>query len=136
MLVQYKSYRKKLITFENKCLRKIMNIRLYAFKTNKEIREMSKQPYITTFIRSRRWGYCGHALRMNDTEIPKQLTKWNTTRKRKRGTPKETLRRTLEREVKVTGLQCRQSHADAAADRISWKKMVSILCISLDADGQ
>ena len=65
-----------------------MNIRWYEFKTNKEIREMSKQPYITT-IRSRRWGYYGHALRMNDTKIPKQLTKWNTARKRKRGRPKE-----------------------------------------------
>ena len=74
-------------------------------------------------------GYYGHALRM-------QLIKWNTTGKRKRGRPKETLRRTLEREVKVIGLQCRQSHVDAAADRISWKKMVSTLCISLDAGGQ
>ena len=40
---------------------------------------MSKQPYITTVIRSRRWGYYGYTLRMNDTKIPKQLTKWNTT---------------------------------------------------------
>ena len=40
---------------------------------------MSKQLYITTIIRSRRWGYYGHALRMNETKIPKQLTKWNTT---------------------------------------------------------
>ena len=58
-----------------------MNIRWYKFKTNKEIREMSKQPYITTIIRSRRWGYYGHVLRMNDTKIPKQLTKWNTAEK-------------------------------------------------------
>ena len=89
-----------------------MNIRWYEFKTNKEIREMSKQPYITTIIRNRRWGYYGHASRMNDTKIPKQLTKWNTPGKRKRGRPKETLRRTLEREGKVIGLQCRQIHAD------------------------
>ena len=75
-----------------------MNIRWYEFKTNKEIREMSKQPYISTVIRNRRWGYYGHALRMNDTKIPKQLTKQNTTGKHKRGRPKETLRRTLERE--------------------------------------
>ena len=59
------------------------------------------------------------ALRMNDTKIPKQLTKWNTTGKRKRCRPKETLRRTLEREGKVIGLQCRQNHADTAADSIS-----------------
>ena len=91
-----------------------MNIRWYAFKSNKEIREMCKQLYITTIIRNKRWGYYGHALRMNDTKIPKQLTKWNTTGKCKRGRPKETLRRTLERECKVIGLQCRQSHADAA----------------------
>ena len=35
---------------------------------------MSKQLYITTIIRNRRWGYNGHVLRMNDTKIPKQLT--------------------------------------------------------------
>ena len=120
-----------------------MNIRWYEFKTNKEIREMSKQPYIPTIIRSRRWEYYGNAtitlysLRMNDRKIPKHLIKWNTTGKHKRGRPKETLLRTLEREReregKVIGLQCRQSHADAAADRNSWKKMVSTQCISLDA---
>ena len=67
-------------------------------KTNKERREMSNQPYITTVITNRRWGYYGHALRMNDTKIPKQLTKWNTVGKRQRGRPKETVRRTLARE--------------------------------------
>ena len=113
-----------------------MNIRWYKCKTNKEIREMSKQPYITTVIRSKRWGYYGDELRMNDTNNPKQLTKWNTTGKHKRDRPKQTLHRTLKREGKVIRLWCRQSHVDAAADRISWKKMVSTLCISLDAGGQ
>ena len=75
-----------------------MNIRWYEFKAIKEIREMSKQPYITTIIRSKRWRYYGHALRMNDTRIPKQMTKWYTIGKHNRGRPKETLRRTLERE--------------------------------------
>ena len=79
-----KAIEEKLIIFENKCLRKIMNIRWYEFKTIKEIREMSKQPYITTVRRGRRWGYYGHAVRMNDTKIPKQMTKWNTAGKRKR----------------------------------------------------
>ena len=73
---------------------------------------------------------------MNDTKIPKQMTKWNTTAKCKRGRPKETLHRTLKREGKVIWLQCRQSHADTAADRNIWKKMVSTLCISLDAGRQ
>ena len=67
-----------------------MNIRWYEFKTNKEIREMSKKLYISTIISIRRWGYYGHALKMNNTKIPKQLTKWNTTGKRKRGRPKKT----------------------------------------------
>ena len=61
-----------------------MNIKWYEFKTNKEIREMSKKRYITTIIRSRRWGYYGHALRMNDSQFTKQLTKWSTTGKHKR----------------------------------------------------
>ena len=35
-----KAIEEKLITIENKCLRKIMNIRWYECKTNKEIREI------------------------------------------------------------------------------------------------
>ena len=31
-----------------------MNIKWYEFKTNKKLKEMSKQPYISTFIKSRR----------------------------------------------------------------------------------
>jgi len=62
------------------------------------------------------------------------MTKWNTAGKQKRGRPKETLCRTLEREGKIIGLQCMQTkHADAAADRNRWKKMVSSLFISLNA---
>ena len=98
-----------------------MNIRWYKFKT---------------IIRSIKWRYYGHALRMNDTKVAKQMTKWNTAGKRKRGRPKEAISKKIERKSKVIGLQCRQSHADAAADRNSWKKMVSTLCISLNAGGQ
>ena len=52
-----------------------MNVRWYEFKTNKEIREMSKQPYITTVIKSGNWEYYDHTLRMNNTKTPKQMTK-------------------------------------------------------------
>jgi len=38
-----------------------MNIRWYEFKTNKEIREISKELYITTIIRTRGCGYYGNA---------------------------------------------------------------------------
>ena len=59
---------------------------------------LSKSPYVITVMRGRRWGCYNHVQWMRDTKILKQWTKWNTTGKRKRGKPKETLRRTFERE--------------------------------------
>ena len=46
-----KDIESKLKAFENRCLRKIMNIK---FRRSDEIRDMSGQPLVTTVIRKRR----------------------------------------------------------------------------------
>ena len=125
---------RKLVAFENKCLRKITNTNWKDYKSNDELRKETKQKYITTIIRKRRWAYIGHALRMSEDKIPRQTIMWSPEGKRKRGRPKETLRRTIEREAKTIGLKT-QDLQDLATNRKEWKTMTSALCAKLGTRG-
>ena len=91
------SLENKLNAFENKCLRKITNTNWKDFKSNETLREETKQEYITDVIRKRYWAYIGHAIRMNEDRIPRQVFTWSPCGKRKRGRPKTTLKRTVEK---------------------------------------
>ena len=119
---------KKLVAFENKCLRKILNIKWSDFKTNETIREETNQEYVSTFIRRRRWNYIGHVLRMDERRLPRQAFIWTPKGKRKQGRPKETLRRTIKRESSTMGLRNNQDLIQLATDRRKWKSMTSALC--------
>jgi hypothetical protein len=76
---------RKLVAFENKCLRKITNTNWKDYTSNGELREETKQKYITNIIRKRPWAYIGHALRMSEDKIPRQTIMWSPKGKRKRG---------------------------------------------------
>ena len=119
---------KKLDSFENKCLRKILCIKWNEFKRNTEIRQMSKQQPVSEVIKKRRWTYVGHVMRRNDHRIPKQAIKWNLTGRRKRGRPRETLRRTLIREGKLLGIGSLDEVERLAEDRNSWRTKLRALC--------
>ncbi|VDP79240.1 unnamed protein product [Schistosoma mattheei] len=51
-------------------------------------------------IRERRWKLIGHILRKSSNCIIRQALTWNSERKRKRGRPKNTLRREIEADMK------------------------------------
>ncbi|VDP60120.1 unnamed protein product [Schistosoma curassoni] len=51
-------------------------------------------------IRKRRWKWVGHTLRKSSNCITRQALTWNTEGKRKRGRPKNTLRREIESDMK------------------------------------
>ena len=71
---------------------------------------------------------------MSDDKIPRQTIMWSPKGKRKRGRPKETLRRTIEREAKTIGLKT-QDLQDMATNRKEWKTMTSALCAKLSTRG-
>lgn len=123
-----KEIEKKLDSFENKCLRKILGIKWNEFKNNAEIRQMTEQQPVSWVIRKRRWTYVGHLMRRNDQRIPKQAIKWNTTGRRKRGRPRETLKRTLLREAKLTGIKSFDEVERLAEDRKNWRTTLRALC--------
>ena len=126
---------KRLNTFENKCLRIILNVKWSDFKSNTTIREESKQTYIASFIRQRRWNYTGHVLRMNSLRIPHQSLNWVPSGVRRRGRPRETLRRTINREGMSMNLNNTQELKDLATQRQKWKAMVSALCAAYGPGG-
>ena len=123
-----KDIESKLNAFENRCLRKIMNIKWNEFRRSDEIRDMSGQPLVTTVIRKRRWRYVGHTLRRNDQRISKQALKWDAKGSRKRGRPKETLKRTLLREAGNIGLSSMEEIERVAQDRAVWRNYLQALC--------
>src|SRR5579871_6305133 len=94
-----------------------MNIKWNDFKTNAEVRSESKQGYVASFIRRRRWNYVGQVLRMDVNRLPKQAHMWKPAGKRKVGRPKETLRRTINRESSTLGINTTHELQQIAANR-------------------
>lgn len=77
-----KAIDKKLDHFENKCLRRLLNINWKEFVTNENVRERSNQEYVSTIIRSRRWKYLGHTLRSRKQNLTHQSLLWTPSGKR------------------------------------------------------
>ena len=127
---------KKLDSFENKCLRRLLNLRWSDFKSNTQLRQETKQDYVSNFIRKRRWTYIGHALRMDQTRLPHQALFWAPEGKRKRGRPKETLRRTITKEGSSMGLSNIHDLHQVATNRQTWRAMTSALCATYSAKGK
>ena len=58
---------------------------------------------ISTQVKRRRWRRIGHVLRQQTTALTRIALPWTPDGQRKRGRPKETWRRTVEREMKEKG---------------------------------
>ena len=53
---------KKLDSFENKCLRKLLKVKWSDFVSNNTVRDRTHQQPVSNIIRKRRWKYLGHVL--------------------------------------------------------------------------
>ncbi|VDO56652.1 unnamed protein product [Schistosoma margrebowiei] len=78
-------------------------------------------------IRKRRWKWIGHTLRKSSNCITRQALTWNPEGKRKRGRPKNTLRRILEADMKRMNRNWKELER-IAQDRVGWRMLVSGLC--------
>jgi len=86
----------KLNVFQNKCLRRILRVYWPQTISNCDLRRRTG----TQQVRRKRWKWIGHVLRMPPAALPRVALKWTPDGRRKRGTPKETRRRTVEKEMK------------------------------------
>ena len=112
----------KLNTFQHKCLRRLLKIYWPMRVSNEEVRRRANTETISELVRKRRWTWIGHVLRMDNSCLPRVALTWAPEGKRKRGRPKETWRRTVEKERMAMGFNSWVDARLAAANRVSWRR--------------
>lgn len=80
---------------------------------------------ISEQIFRRRLKFIGHVLRMDPNKHPKTALTWAPEGRRSRGRPKETWRRTTEKERTALGFISWSEATVAARDRATWRRRVS-----------
>jgi hypothetical protein len=118
---------RRLQTFVNKCLRRIMNIKWADKITNEERWRITKEKRIEIQIKKRKWNWIGHTLRKEAGAIEKTALDWDPQGYRRRGRPKRTWRRTIEDEIRITGRSWNEVKW-IAGDRNAWKLFLDALC--------
>ena len=112
-------------TFVHTCLRRILKIFWPTRMSNEEVRRIAGIERVSTQIRRRRWRFIGHILRKNRSDNQQIALRWTpATGKRKRGRPKETWRRTVERERQLLGYSSWNEAAVGAGDRHHWRELI------------
>ncbi|KAK7103731.1 hypothetical protein V1264_018575 [Littorina saxatilis] len=114
---------RKVQTFINSCLRRVLKIRWPETISNADLWERTCQLPAEELIRKRRWGWIGHTLRKPSTNITRQALRWNPQGKRKRGRPRNTWRRDLEADTRKMGYTWSQIER-MAQDRGLWRAVV------------
>jgi len=122
-----KSTIKKVQTFMNSCLKRILCIHWPEVISNVELWQRTNQLPAGEEIRRRRWRWIGHTIRKPSTNITRQALKWNPQGKRKRGRPRNTWRRDLNADMKRMGKSWQELER-AAQDRRLWRAVVDGLC--------
>ena len=69
-----------------------------------ELQSRSNQRNILLEIKMRRWNWLGHILRMEANQLPRMALYWNPVGSRRRGRPRETWRRGMEKELAAAGI--------------------------------
>ena len=118
---------RKLQSFINGCLRRIVGIKWYDRVTNAQLWERTSQKPVKEDIQVKKWKWIGHTLRRPPTSIIRQALTWNPQGKRKKGRPKMTWRRAVQAEMEKAGTSWKQLEKDAQ-DRLRWRNVVDGLC--------
>lgn len=115
---------KQLQTFINKGLRRTLKyIGLRWFPTKSC--GTGQEPIVTTRKR-RRWKWIGHALRKGDRNIMRHAMDWNTHGTRKRGRPRTTWRRSIQKDLKEINMTWCEAKS-VTQDWQKWKAIVDAL---------
>lgn len=116
----------KLQVIVNKCLRKIFKIHWPELITNDELMRRGNQDPINEVIKKRKYGWLGHTLRKQTTNISREALEWNPQGSRKRGRPKITWKRSIEKEIREEGKSWRELK-ELARNRVRWRTFVAAL---------
>ena len=113
----------KLSVFHTKSLRRILRIFWPKTISNEQLLNRCRQDIMETIIKRRRWRWIGHVLRKEPGDITRAALHWTPEGKRKRGRPKNTWRRTAERDEDHTWGISRK----LAQNRQEWRTFVTAL---------
>jgi hypothetical protein len=108
----------------NKYLRYVLRIWWPNIISNKDLWKVTGQEDINLETRKRKCRLIGHTLRKEDGEIPKAALLRNPEGNRKRGRPRNTWRRSVDKEAGRSWNELRF----LAADRQKWKGLRDNLC--------
>ena len=122
MLENNLNHRAKVRSIPNKCLRRILKIFWPNTISNEDIKNRTGISPIADVIQKRRWLWLGHVLRMSTLSIPRTALRWTPQGRRDRGRPKETWRRTIDKDLKAKGLTINTA-TKIAEDRAKWKSL-------------
>ena len=128
-----KTIEHRLEVFQNRCLRRILRIFWPNTISNEELHRRTNTIAIAKQVRQRRWRYIGHTLRKTQTELPRVALRWTPDGRRKRGRPKETWRRTVDKEMKRKGWTWGFLER-CSGDRPRWRSLVAALCDDHEED--
>ncbi|VDP52739.1 unnamed protein product [Schistosoma mattheei] len=118
---------KKVQVFINSRLRKILNIHWPDTTSDGLLWERTNQLPDEEEISIRRWKRIEHTLWKSSNCITRQALTWNPEGKRKKGRPKNTLRREIESDMKRMNNNWKELEG-IAQDRVGWRILVSSLC--------
>ena len=93
----------KLDTFQNRCLFRILNIFWPKVISNDELYRTPSTYNIRSETKRTRWRWIGHVLRMEQSANTRVASLWTPLWKRARERPRETWRRTEEKEIMARG---------------------------------
>ena len=89
--------------FLNKCLRRIFNIQWQDHISTEELLRRANMNPLSEEVKWRRWKMIGHILRQDQNNDCNTAMTWAPEGRRRRGRPKTTWRRTVEKERDEAG---------------------------------
>ncbi|VDP45887.1 unnamed protein product [Schistosoma margrebowiei] len=117
----------KIQVFINSCLRKILQIHWPDTISNNVPWERTNQIPAEEGIRMNRWKWIRHTLRKAPNCVTRQALTWNPEGQKKRGRPKNTLRREMEIDMKKMNKNWMELEKEAQ-DRVGWRMLDRGLC--------
>ncbi|VDO78118.1 unnamed protein product [Schistosoma margrebowiei] len=117
----------KIQVFINSCLRKILRIHWPDTISNNQLWERINQIPAEDEIRKKLWKWIGHILRKAHNCVTRQALTWNPEGQRRRGRPKNTLRREMEIDMRKMNKDWMELEKKAQ-DRVGWRMLVGWLC--------
>ncbi|VDP42606.1 unnamed protein product [Schistosoma margrebowiei] len=117
----------KIQVFISRCLRKILRIRCPDTISNNLPWERTNQISAEEEIRKKHWKWIRHTLRIAPNCVTRQALTWNPQGQRRRGRPKNTLRREMEIDMRKMNKNWMEFEKKAE-DRVGWRMLVGSLC--------